>query len=227
MVTLDKAVIARIEKNGKHFEILVDSDLAYSYKEGKSVSLTSMLAVNHVFSDASKGTKSPESDLKAFGTDDVFAIAEEILKKGEIQLTTEFRRKKAEEKRLQIASIISKNAINPQTKLPHPQQRIENAMEQAKVNIDPLLPADQQVPSIIAALRPILPISMETAEVEVMIPARYASRAFGAMKTMGDIVSQKWMQDGSVSVKINVPAGTKNDILGKINSLSGGSAVFK
>ncbi|MBI4014425.1 MAG: ribosome assembly factor SBDS [Candidatus Aenigmarchaeota archaeon] len=227
MVTLDKAVIAKLDKNGKHFEILVDANLAYAYKEGKSVSLASMLAVNHIFSDASKGTKSPESDLKVFGTDDPFAVAEEVLKKGEIQLTTEFRRKKAEEKRLQIASIISKNAINPQTKLPHPQQRIENAMEQAKINVDPLVPADQQIPSIIAALRPILPISFETADVEVMIPARYASRAFGVMKTMGDIVSQKWMQDGSLAVKIKIPAGMKQDILGKINSLSGGSAVFK
>lgn len=227
MVTLDKAVIAKLDKNGKHFEILVDSDLAYAYKEGKSVSLASMLAVNHVFNDASKGTKSPESDLKAFGTDDPFIIAEEILKKGEIQLTTEFRRKKAEEKRLQIAFIISRNAINPQTKLPHPQQRIENAMEQAKVNIDPSVPADQQVPAIIAALRSILPISIEMAEVEVVIPARYASRAFGVMKTMGDVVSQKWTQDGSLAIIIKVPAGLKNEIIGKINSLAGGSAVFK
>ncbi|MBI4018821.1 MAG: ribosome assembly factor SBDS [Candidatus Aenigmarchaeota archaeon] len=226
MVTVDKAVIARLDKGGKHFEVLVDPELAYALKEGKSVSIQAMLAVNQVFSDASKGTKSSEDDMKLFKSD-VFSAAEEIIKKGDVQLTAEFRRKKAEDKRRQIASIISKNAINPQTKLPHPQERIENAMEKARVNIDPFLSADQQIPAILAALRPILPISIEQAEIEVKISAKYASRVFGALKSLGEISGQTWGSDGSLVAKIKVPAGLKQTIYSKINALTEGSAIIK
>jgi len=226
MVTVDKAVIARLDRGDKHFEVLVDPELAYALKEGKSVSIQAMLAVNQVFNDVTKGTKSSEDDMKLF-KGDVFAAAEEIIRKGDMQLTAEFRRKKAEEKRRQIASIISKNAINPQTRLPHPQDRIENAMEKARVNIDPFLSADQQIPAILAALRPILPISMEQAEIEVKIPAKYASRAFGALKSLGEISSQSWGPDGSLVAKIKVPAGLKQTVYSKINSLTEGSAIIK
>ena len=44
MVTVDEAIIAKFDKDGKHFEILVDSELAYGMKEGKIVSLSKMLA---------------------------------------------------------------------------------------------------------------------------------------------------------------------------------------
>ncbi|MEM3399720.1 MAG: ribosome assembly factor SBDS, partial [Candidatus Micrarchaeia archaeon] len=33
MVDLDKAIIARLDVKGEHFEILVDPDLAYMYKQ--------------------------------------------------------------------------------------------------------------------------------------------------------------------------------------------------
>ena len=226
MVTVDKAVIARLVKAGKRFEVLVDSDMAYAFKEGKSVSVQGMLAVNQVYSDAGKGTKASDDDMKAFGND-VFAAAEEIIKKGDVQLTAEFRKKKAEEKRLQIASVISKNAINPQTKMPHPQDRIENAMEKARVSIDPFLSVDQQVPLVLAALRPILPISMEQAEIEVKIPAKYASRAVGVLKSLGEVTGQAWGADGSLVAKIKVPAGLKQGIYSKLNSLTEGNAVIK
>ena len=38
MVTVDQAIIAKIDKDGKHFEVLVDADIAYDLKEGMIVS---------------------------------------------------------------------------------------------------------------------------------------------------------------------------------------------
>ena len=98
MVTVEKAIIARIDKYGKHFEILVDSELAYDLKENKSVSINKMLAINQVFTDAKKGMKAGAGDLqKAFNTDDVEKIASIIVKEGDLQLTTDFRRRKVDE----------------------------------------------------------------------------------------------------------------------------------
>src|SRR3989344_2464638 len=104
MVTVEDAIIARYTKDGKHFEILVDPIIAYDLREGKTVSLGRMLAANIVFTDARKGTKAGAADVQtAFGTSDVEKIAEIIIKKGDLQLTTEFRRKKTEERRKQVA----------------------------------------------------------------------------------------------------------------------------
>jgi ribosome maturation protein SDO1 len=224
MVTVDEAIIAKYEKDGKHFEVMVDPEIAYDLREGKSVSVQKMLAVNHIYSDSKKANKATPSDIeKAFGTQDVEKIAELIVKKGEIQLTTDFRRKKVEERRLQIADIISRNAINPQTRTPHPQQRILAAMDQTRFHADPFKPADQQVEDVVKAIREILPISITELILTVEIPARYAARAYGALKEFG-IMQEKWQSDGSLVVKITIPAGIKENVYRKFGNLTEGNA---
>ena len=227
MVTVDEAIIAKMTKNGKHFEILVDADMAYDLKEGRSVSLSRMLAVNGVFTDSKKADKASPSDVeKAFGTSDLEKIAEEIVKHGDIQLTTEFRRRKTEEKRKQIANFISKNAINPQTKLPHPQERILAAMEQAHVSIDPFKPAESQVEEIMPALKKVLPISVEEAILNVEISAKYSSRAYGIVKEYG-IIQDKWLSDGSLAAKIKIPAGMKEMVFRRLGAATEGTVKIE
>jgi|SRR3989344_222422 len=227
MVTVDEAIIAKIVKDGKHFEILVDADIAYDLREGRTVSLSRMLAVNGVFKDAKKADKAvPSEVLKAFGTDDIEKVAESIVKHGEIQLTTEFRRRKVEERRKQIATIISRNAINPQTKMPHPPDRILAAMEQARVNIDPFKTAESQVEDIVREIKKILPISIEEMILFVEIPAQYSSRVHGAMKEMG-IQQEKWLADGRLVAKLQIPAGLKEMVFRKLGNLTEGNAKIE
>ncbi len=222
MVTVDEAVIARIEIKGKHFEILVDSEIAYELREGKKVSLSRMLAVNHIFTDARKGTKAPDAEIKKdFGTDDIEKVAEHIVRSGDIQLTTEFRRRKTEERRKQIASIISKNAVNPQTKAPHPQERILAAMDQVRFNVDPFRPAEQQVDDALKAVKAALPISMEEITLLVDIPASHASRCYGLLKEYR-ILQDRWLSDGSLSAKIIIPAGLKETVFRALNNATQG-----
>ncbi len=223
MVTVDEAIIARYEKDGKHFEILVDPDMAYDLKDGKSVSIQRMLAANLVFTDARKATRTAPSEIeKAFGTQDIEKIAETIVRKGEVQLTTEFRRKKTEEKKKQVADLISRYAVNPQTKLPHPQQRVLSAMEEARVHVDPFKPADQQVEDVIKAIKEILPISIEELLLTVEIPARYAGRGYGVVKEYG-IQQEQWLSDGSLLVKITIPAGLKETVYRRLGALTEGN----
>ena len=129
MVSVEKSVIAKITRNGIHFEILVDPDMALEYKKGKAVPIDDLLAANEIFTDSHKGERASDEDMqKNFGTTNHEEIAKKILKDGEIQLTTEQRRKIMEERRLQVADIIAKNGADPKTHLPHPQQRILNAI---------------------------------------------------------------------------------------------------
>ncbi|RLF49068.1 MAG: ribosome assembly factor SBDS, partial [Thermoplasmata archaeon] len=60
MVSLEDAVIARYEKKGMHFEILVDPEAAEDFLEGKEINLVDNLATDLVFKDANKGTKASE-----------------------------------------------------------------------------------------------------------------------------------------------------------------------
>jgi len=82
MVTLEDAVIARLEYYGEHFEILVDPNLAADFKRGKEIELEDILAVEEIFKDAKKGDKaSEEAMLKAFETTDPAEVAAFIIKK--------------------------------------------------------------------------------------------------------------------------------------------------
>jgi len=224
MVTIEDAIIAKIEREGKHFEIFVDPDLAYDLKEGKTVSISRMLGSPFCFTDARKAEKASPSDIeKVFHTHVVEEIAEKIVKEGELQLTTDFRRRKIEEKRKQIASFIARNAINPQTRVPHPPERILTAMETARVNIDPFKPAEQQVDDIIDAIKSILPISIEELVLSIEIPAKYSGRAYGLLKELGTIQKDNWLSDGSLYVKLLIPAGLKENVFRRLGSITEGN----
>lgn len=224
MVTVDNAVIARVDKNGKHFEVLVDPDIAYALREGKTVSVSKMLAVNDVFTDSKKGMKaSPAALEEVFGTSDVEKISEGIVRKGDIQLTTDFRRRKTEEKKKQIATAVSRIAMDPTTKMPHPPERILNAMEQAHVDVDPFKSADDQVEDTIKALRDVLPISTDEVVLLVQVSPQHSGRVYGILKEFG-IIHEEWRNDGSLVARVRIAAGLKENLYRRVNSASDGSA---
>ncbi|RLF29671.1 MAG: ribosome assembly factor SBDS [Thermoplasmata archaeon] len=224
MVSLDKAVIARLQKGEDHFEILVDPDAAAQLIEGKEVDIVSNLAVDAIFRDSKKGTHASKESLeKHFGTDNVEEIARQIILKGDIQLTTEQRHEMQEKKRKRIIDIIARNAMDPRTKTPHPRQRIELAMEEAGVHIDPFKPVDQQVKTVVEALRPIIPISMEQIKISVKIPSQYIGKAYGFVRNYGVLEREDWQSDGSWLGIIRLPAGMQTDFYEKLNEITKGN----
>jgi len=224
LVSLDKAVIARLQKGEDHFEILVDPDAAAQLIEGKEVDIVSNLAVDAIFRDSKKGTHASKESLeKHFGTDNVEEIARQIILKGDIQLTTEQRHEMQEKKRKRIIDIIARNAMDPRTKTPHPRQRIELAMEEAGVHIDPFKPVDQQVKTVVEALRPIIPISMEQIKISVKIPSQYIGKAYGFVRNYGVLEREDWQSDGSWLGIIRLPAGMQTDFYEKLNEITKGN----
>lgn len=220
--------IARLTHEGEHFEILVKPNPALSYRLGKITALSEVLVGDTIYTDANKGTKPSEDKLKkAFGTTDTLKIAEIILRKGTLQLTTEQRRQMIEEKRKQIVAFISRHAIDPRTNLPHPPLRIEQAMEQIHYSIDPFKETEEQAKEIIKLLRPILPLKMEQILVNVRIPPEYASKAYGTAKSFGAIKREEWRADGSWFAILEMPAGLYGPFLEKIGELTKGAAEAK
>lgn len=226
MVRLEDAVVARLKTHGKTFEILVDPELAFKVKQGeKDVNFEELLAVEEIFSDASKGERASEEDLKSiFGTKDVYEVARKIIEKGDIQITAEQRRRMIEERRKQVISIISRNAINPQTGAPHPPSRIEKAMEEAGVHIDLHKSIDELVSEVLRAIRPIIPIRLEEVRIAFKIPPQHVGRCMGALRAFGEIETEEWGSDGSWMAIIRMPAGLQNDFYETLNKLTHGEA---
>ena len=224
MVTLEDAVIARYIKAGSHFEVLVDPVNALSYREGDSEVLD--LAVEEVFKDAKKGDHaSSENLMTVFKTNDPVTIAKIIVKKGEIQLTTDQRRKMAQEKRKQVINTIARNAINPQTRTPHPPARIELAMDEARVHIDPFKSVEEQVNLVLKALKPLLPIRLEKIKIAVKIPPEHAGHIYRDLHDAGNIIKEGWLKDGSWAGVFEIPAGMQSDFLDLLNKKTHGNLV--
>jgi ribosome maturation protein SDO1 len=224
----DKYTIARLTKDNEHFEILVKPEEALDYRTGKTTRISEVLAAETIFADANKGTKvSEETMRKSFETTDPLKIADEILKKGTLQLTTEQRRKMVEDKRKQIVDFISRQAVDPKTNLPHPPLRIENAMEQIRYTIDAHKPVEEQAREIVKLLRPILPLKIEQLAVAVRVPAAYSARSYGALKNFGEIKQEEWRADGSWYGIIEMPAGAYASFLNKLGDITKGNGEAK
>ena len=228
MISVDKAVIARLKKSGKSFEILVDCDKALEMKEGKSVGFDDVVATDMIFKDVKKGDKASEHELKnIFGSDDFEEVAKIIIKQGEIQLTAQHQSKIREEKRKKLINIIHRNAIDSKTGLPHPPQRIESAMEEAKVRIDENKTAEQQVEDVLKLIRAIIPIKFEIREIAIRIPAQYASQSFHVLKKFGKLLRDEWQNDGSLMAVIEIPAGIQEEFEGQLNKIAHGEMESK
>ncbi len=224
---MSKTVIVKYKHAGDEFEILVNSDMAYEYITGKRSDPLSVLEAEDVFKDANKGEKASDEKLKkAFGTTELSKIADMMLKKGDVPITTEQRAKLAEEKRKQIIEVISKNSIDPRTNAPNPPLRVENAMKEARVSIDPFKNVSEQVDIIVDKLRPILPLKFTTVKIEVIIGPESASRCFGILKQYG-LKSDEWMGNGSLKAVLEFPAGLQTEFFDKINKATQGKAITK
>ena len=224
----DKYTTARLTRGTDHFEILVKPQQALDYKLGKQVPISQVLMIEEVYSDSGKGTRASEEKLqKHFSTTDPAKIAEEIMKSGELQLTTDQRRQLVEDKRKQIISIITRNAVDPRTGTPHPPLRIEQAMSQIRLSLDPYKSAEEQSKLVIEELRPILPLKMEQMKIAVKVFPEHAARAYNAFKSFGTVTKEEWQADGTLMAVLEMPAGMYGSFIDRVGKLTQGSIQTK
>ncbi len=227
MIDVDRAVIARLNRQGRHFEILVDCDKALEYKQGKDVSLSDILATTQVYFDVKKGEKVSDDDLKAaFETDNVDEAIKMILKKGEIQLTSKYRDEEREKKKKQIIDIVHRNAVDSKTGYPHPLTRIETALGESKFRVDEHKPAEEQVEDALKALRELIPIKFERKEIAVKVPAAFAGQAKGIVHKH-KVTKEEWLNDGSYYSVVEIPSGIMDEFFDELNKISHGQVESK
>ncbi len=211
---------ARIRKEGKDFEIIVDMDNALKFRKGENVMF---LEMDTVFTDAKKGNVASQEDLmKAFKTTDINEIAAKIVKTGEVLVTQQHRDAEQEKKFKQIIDFIVTNSIDPKTGNPHTPDRIKSALEQSHVNIKNA-PIENQIPEIMEKLSKIIPIRIETKKIKITIPAMHTGKAYGIVAQYKE--EENWKDDGSLEVIVKIPAGMVMDFYDKLNGVTHGSAL--
>lgn len=220
--------VVKFSFEGEKFEILVKPDLALDYKLGKKKDLSSILVSDEIYTDSSKGTRaSTEKLLKAFKTDDAAIIAEKILQKGDLNLTTDQRRKMIEQKRKQIVEFVAKTYVDPRSHLPHPPLRIEQAMKDARVSVDPQKNVDEQVKDIVEKLRSIIPLKSENLDLEIIIPAQYAAKSYSVLKSAGTLKREDWLTNGSLKAILEIPAAARPNVIDRLGSITKGTATVE
>jgi len=220
---LKNNVIARFESHGERFEIIISPEIVERIRNGSPLDMKD-LASEFIFSDAKKGNKASVDKMEeVFNTNSVEEIAKIIILKGDVQLTTEQRHEMQEQKRKRIVDIIVKNSMDPQTKMPHPRKRIELAIDEAKVHIDPFKPVDLQVKTIVEALRSIVAISMENVKISVKISSEFIGKAYGVARNFGTLEREEWQSDGSWLGVIKIPAGMQTEFYDKLNDVTKGN----
>ncbi len=225
MVDINKAVVAKMKSHGHHFEILVDCDAAIAVRHGKDLDMHDVLAVMKIFTDAHKGLEPPVKSIEeAFKSTDVKEVAYTIIRKGELQLTQDYRERLREQKRRQIVDMIHVNGVDPKTHAPHPASRIEAAMKEAHVHVDEFAAAESQLHEIIKKLRVILPIKFEMKEMNVKISPQFTGKAYSVLKKFGPMLKEEWLNTGYLHAVIEIPGGMETDFYEQINKVCHGNA---
>ena len=253
-IDLGGYIIGRIENSGRVFEMLMDPEKAWDakkkireeintrLKEGKEKSrLTVEEILNDqkidlelifesfiVFEDLRRGKKATDGDMEAvFNTTDGMKIAGHILLDGDIHWTKAQREEERQKKLKQIITIISKNAINPQNKKPHPSQRIEKAIEEANVKIDLMRSAEEQVEDVVKSIRAIIPIRIEQVEMAIKIPTAFTAKGYNIVAQYVQIKKEEWQSDGAWVAVVSLPAGLQMELIDKLNKLTHGRVQTK
>ena len=220
--------VVRYSFEGEKFEILVKPDPALEYKLGKKKDISAILVSDEIYTDSSKGTRaSTEKLLKAFKTEDPTEIAQKIMQKGDLNLTTDQRRKMIEEKRKQIVESIAKTYVDPRSHLPHPPLRIEQAMKDARVSVDPHKNVDEQIKEIVENLRSIIPLKSENLELEIIVPAQYAAKSYSVLKSTGTLKREDWLSNGSLKAILEIPAAARPNVIDRLGSITKGTATVE
>lgn len=217
--------LVRYSFEGEKFEIMVKPDPALDYKLGKKKDISAVLVSDEIYTDSGKGTRpTTEKLLKAFKTEDQTKIAQIILQKGDLNLTTDQRRKMIDEKKKQIIEFIVKTYVDPKTHLPHPPLRVEQAMKDARVSVDPQKSIDEQVKDIVEKLRSIIALKSESLQLEIIIPVQYVSQSYSVLKSVGSLKNEEWQNNGSLKAILEIPAAARPNVIDRLGSITKGSA---
>ncbi|XP_053674973.1 ribosome maturation protein SBDS [Anopheles nili] len=170
-IRLTNVAVVRMKKSGRRFEIACYKNKVLSWRSGAEKDLDEVLQTAAVFSNVSKGEIAKKDELqKAFGTDDLPKICQEILAKGELQVSERERQDQLDSLFKEIATIVAEKCVNPETKRPYPVSIIEKSMKDNHYSIKSHRKAKQQALDVIRLLKETIPLERAKMRLKLVVP---------------------------------------------------------
>ena len=120
--------------------------------------------------------------------------------------------------RQQIVHEIHTQAVDPKTKSPHPKTRIELALDESRYSVDPFKRLEEQVKDAMELLKPMIPLSFESVRLAIRVPGSAYGSASRILRPY--LEKEQWLENGSWAGIIEIPAGMKDTIIGKLMNQS-------
>ncbi|KNA17875.1 hypothetical protein SOVF_075930 [Spinacia oleracea] len=188
---LTNVAVIRLKKHGIRFEIACFKNKVLSWRSGIEKDIDEVLQSHTVFSNVSKGLLAKSKDLKAaFLTDDTTTICLEILEKGDLQVAEKEREAQLSLQFRDIATIVMKNTINPDTKRPYSITMIERLMHDIHFAVDPHNSSKKQALDVIHQLVKKFPIKRSPMRLRLTVGEQNFSTVLEKLGTWnGEIVT--------------------------------------
>lgn len=215
--------IVRLRTGKLTFETMVDLDAAMKLKRGEEIDINEVIKDNAVYTDQKKGMQAGSAELNnVFGTSELSVVVEQIVKKGQIEETQDFRDEALEGKRKQIIDFLVRNAVDGSTGRPFTPDILENAIKEVGVKIENKN-VDSQINGIVEKLRGILPIKIETKKIKITVPAMHTGKVYGLLNEYKE--KEDWLSNGDLQIVLNIPVGIQMEFYDKLNSVTHGAAI--
>ena len=120
-----------------------------------------------------------------------------------------------------------KRQVDPRSHLPHPPLRIEQAMDDGRVTVDPFKNADEQVKDVVEKLRPIIPLKSENLILEISVPAQFVAQSYTVLKSTGTLKKEDWQPNGSLKAILEIPAAARPNVIDRLGSITKGTATVE
>ncbi|OQR68044.1 ribosome maturation protein SBDS-like [Tropilaelaps mercedesae] len=188
-VRLTNVAVVRLKKGGKRFEIACYKNKVVSWRNRVEKDLDEVLQMHVVYTNVSKGQVAKKDDLvKCFGSKDQTKICEEILTKGELQVSDKERHNQFESTFKDIANIVADKTVDPETKRPYPLSIIEKSMRDIHFSVKPNRTAKQQALEVIRILKEVIPIERSQMKLRIVIPSGKVLR--NRLRTLASSIEQ-------------------------------------
>ena len=102
--------------------------------------------------------------------------------------------------------------------------RIESALGEIRLTVDPFKPAQDQAKNVVDALRKVLPLKSENLLLTITVPTQFSSRSYSFLKSAAIFKEEQWLSDGTLRVKLEINAGLRSSLLDRLGSVSKGTA---
>ena len=213
---MSKNIIVRY----KNLELLCNPSTVVKFRKGQ-VTRDNVLVIDQIYKNVQKGNKANDKDIKkVFGNKILLECIDEMLNKGDFQLTSQERKDLTEKKKNEILNYFHNNYINPKNKLPHPRTRYENAFKEYKINVDYSISTERQVKDIYKKLMG--SITMKPKETEVIISIGKEDRKITKIiSNYGKILETK-KKNGRFLIIINILSSQYQNLLDDLENSTNG-----